>query len=135
LWGGHFVIGITNPKPGNKDLSWLIDATNVTGNDGTNDITQLSYLGGLRYALLGNRTQDKNVILVHGLLGTVYKQAGATGDFEMAGKVGLAYERLLGGHAPAGWALRVQVERSFVTEGPVAKSYTQISAGVVKRFD
>lgn len=135
LWGGHFAIGLTNPVPANRDLSWLIDVTNVKGKDGANDITQNTYLGGARYALLGNRTRDKNILMLHGLIGTVYKQNGADGDFEFATKIGAAYERLLVGPPPAGWALRVQLERSFVTDGPVAKEYTQIAVGIVKRFD
>ena len=45
-------MGLTNRVPANKDLSWLIDVTNVKGKDGSVDITQQSYLGGGRYAVL-----------------------------------------------------------------------------------
>ena len=128
LWGGRFALGLTNKVPANKDLSWLIDVTNVKGKDGADDIVLLSYLGGLRYAVLGNRQTDQNVLMVHGIGGRVYKQTGTTGAGEWAVTVGAAYERLIRG----GWASRVQIERSFVTNG--VKSYTQISLAAVKRF-
>jgi hypothetical protein len=128
LWGGRFSIGLTNKVPANKDLSWLIDVTNVKGKDGTDDIVQLSYLGGVRYAILGNRQTDKSVVLVHGLVGRFYKQTGATGVGEWSATVGGAFEQVL----THGWAARVQVEHSFVKN---VKGYTQVSLGAVKRFN
>src|SRR5687767_1879411 len=66
LWGGRFTVGLTDEVKQRKNLSWLIDVTNVKGDDDTQDITQLSYLGGLRYAVPGI-SGDRFVVMLHGI--------------------------------------------------------------------
>lgn len=131
LWGGRFSIGLTDEIREKKNLSWLIDVTNVKGDDNTQDITQLSYLGGVRYAV-PRISGDRFVVMLHGIGGTVYKQKGTTGDFKGALTAGAAVEWVPpGAH---GWAGRLQIEQSFLPSKSV-KGYTQISLGAVKRFD
>lgn len=133
LYGGRFSVGLTNKVPANRDLSWLFDVTYVKGKNGTDDITQRAYLVGGRYAVAGNRQTDRNVLMLHGLVGWVDKQKGPAGDGNFPVTLGAAYERMLSG-GPAGWAARVQIDHTFLPKSGV-KGFTQISAGIVHRFD
>ena len=71
--------------------------------------------------------------MLHGIGGTVYKQKGATGDFNGALTAGAALEWVPRGPL-SGWAARVTIEQSFLPSKSV-KGYTQISLGAVKRFE
>ena len=130
LWGGRFSLGLTNKVPTNRDLSWLIDVTNVKGDDNTQDIIQNSYLVGVRYALPGI-SNDYVAVMLHGIGGGVYKQTGTDGNLRGALAAGVAVEWVPRG-TPDGWAVRGQIERSFVKD---ASNYTQFSFGAVKRFN
>jgi len=109
-----------------------LDVTNVKGDDGTQDITQLSYLGGVRYAI-PRVSGDHFVVMLHGIGGGVYKQTGATGHLRLALTTGAAFEWVPGGDDST-WAARFQIEQSFLPFNE-AKGYTQMSIGVVKRFN
>jgi hypothetical protein len=136
LWGGRYSVGLTKEIRQKRNLSVLLDVTNVKGNDKTQDktrdITQLSYLGGLRYAV-PRISGDHFAVMLHGLGGGVYKQKGATGDLNLALTTGAALEWVPRG-TPDGWAARLQIEQSFLPD-ETAKGFTQISIGVVKRFN
>ncbi len=132
LWGGRYTVGLTKEIQRKRNLSWLLDVTNVHGDDDTQDITQLAYLGGARYAI-PRISGEHFVVMLHGMSGMVYKQKGAIGDANLAVTTGAAIEWVPGGNA-AGWAARVQIEQSFLPDKDV-KGFTQISFGVVKRFN
>ena len=110
-----------------------MDVTNVHGDDDTQDITQLAYLGGARYAI-PRISGEHFVVMLHGMRGMVYKQKGAIGDANLAVTTGAAIEWVPGGNA-AGWAARA-ANRTIVFAGSTSvKGFTQISFGVVKRFN
>ena len=127
LWGGRVAVGVTSNKPANKDLSFLFDLTNLKGEHNSEDVTHLSYLVGGRYAVLSN---NKHLLMLHGIGGIVHKHQGATDRTDGAVTLGAAYEWVPRG-AYAGWAARVQVEQSFLPSKSV-KGYTQISIGAVQ---
>lgn len=129
LWGGHVSIGLTNKVPANKNLSWLIDLTNLKDRESSQDTTQLAYYVGPRYSV----GENHHTAMVHGQLGIVDKHQGATGTTQFAMKIGAAYEWVPKGNL-GGLALRVQAEHSFVPDED-RKGYTQISASFVRRFN
>jgi hypothetical protein len=131
LLGGRLSIGLTNRLKDDSDrkLSLLIDLTNLKDREDSQDTTLLSYFAGPRYSF-GN---DDHVVMLHGQLGIIDKHQGATGRTDLAFTAGVAYEFIWGG-APAGVALRLQVEHSFVPDKDV-KGRNRYSAAVVKRFE
>jgi hypothetical protein len=129
LWGGRISIGLTNPVPPDRNLSWLIDVTNLKDRDSHQDTTLLSYFGGLRYSV--GRDADPYVFMMHGLIGAIDKHQGATGRTDFAMTAGAAFEWVLSDRT--GWGARVQVEHTFIPKsGP--EGYRQVSFGAVKRF-
>ena len=129
LKGVRMTVGITQKiGPTNKDVSWLLDVTNVKGEENNKDITQLSYLAGGRYTIPRLRHQYF-AVMVHGIGGFVYKQEAADGKRNWAFNTGAAIEL---GDAD-GWAARIQADYSFL-EGP-SKGFRQFSFGAVKRFE
>src|SRR5688500_16979026 len=128
LWGARVSLGVTNKVPTNKNLSWLVDISDFR--DGKRDITQFSQLGGPRYVLLDT---PKQTLSLHVLSGIVHTDRGATSNTSVPVTVGGSYEWVPRG-ATAGFAMRVQVDRSFVPEKNV-KGYWQVSAGLVHLFD
>lgn len=129
LWGGRVSIGLTNPVPRDRNLSWLIDLTNLKDRDSTQDITVLAILGGPRYTI--GQDDGAHVVMFHGLLGAVDTHQGATGHTDFAMSAGAAWEWELS--EATGWGTRLQVEHSFIPESG-RKGHTQISFGAVKRF-
>lgn len=129
LKGVRMTVGITQKMgPTNKDYSWLLDVTNVFGEDtNQHDITQVSYLGGGRYTIPRLRHRYF-AAAVHGVGGKLFKHTAAGRENHWTFNTGAAIEL---GDAK-GWAGRVQADYSFVKGGP---GFRQFSAGVVKRFE
>ncbi|HJU41577.1 MAG TPA: hypothetical protein VJ691_02145 [Vicinamibacterales bacterium] len=134
LVGGRFSIGLTNKVPDNEKLSWLIDVTNLKEVENDEHTTLLSYLGGPRWALVGD---DHHIFMVHSLIGLTQKLQGATVKTDYPVTVGAAYEWAWGEYKAGqdGWAARVQAEHSFFPWSDSLKRYTQISASLVRRFE
>jgi hypothetical protein len=134
LWGGRASIGLTSKKPANEDFSILLDLTNLKDREevaGVNqDTTLIALFVGGRYAIIPHR---RYLVTVHGLLGFVDKHKAATGNTDLAFSTGAAFDLIFTG-ANNGWAARVQVDRTFLPED-TRKGYTQVSVGLVKRFD
>src|SRR5688572_7976171 len=134
LWGGRYSVGLTKKINEKKYFSVLFDVTNVKAHDDEHDqdIIQNSYLGGGRFAI-PRISGDHFVVMLHGIGGGVYKQTGATGHLKLALMTGAAFEWVPGGDDST-WAARFQIEQSFLPYND-AKGYTQMSIGVVKRFN
>ena len=133
LAGVYFGIGVTLNGMVDNDLSFIGDVTNLKGKHDDQELTQLSYQGGVRYALNGRNHDDRrNLFTVHGLIGIVNRHLGAEDKTHFSGALGGGYEfDFKDDKLPEGWAMRVQVDRQFVND---IKDFWRVSGGFVRRF-
>ena len=128
LFGLHETLAFTTPAL-DEDLAIVTDLSIHIGEHDDEDLTRLTFLGGIRYTPTGMR-KFNNVVHFHLLVGGVHDGA-AEGSNEPALAFGAGYEFLAQRNAyPGGWAFRVQGD--YVVSG--GEDFPRFSAGIVYRM-
>jgi hypothetical protein len=131
LAGVYFGLGVTLQNMVDNDLALVGDVANLKGKHDDEELTQLSYTGGLRWAVNGrNADNRKHIVIVHALMGIMNRHLGADDKTHFTSTLGGAYE-FTPRAAPQGWGVRVQVDRQFTND---IKDTWRFSTGFVRRF-
>ena len=136
LVGLHATLGV--PVPAGPETGQPVKADirirnlsvvgDVSVHWGSDDVTQVNFLGGLRHTF-SSSTDQRSLPFVHVLLGGVRTSRAGASDTDPAVAFGAGFEHMLG-DVDSGWGFRAQLDY-IVRPGDVAPRF---SAGVVKRF-
>jgi hypothetical protein len=110
-------------------LSLVGDLAFHQGSHDDNDVTQTTYMGGIRYMFAEGHT--KHVPFAHVLVGVARRSGDLPSDTDLALAVGGGYEYLPNGdQSSGGWGIRLTADYIAGGEG-----FPRVSAGFVFRFD
>lgn len=135
LFGVHLTDAIILPMANTqKDLALLGDLSVHFGSRNENDVTRVTFLGGLRWTFAkeidARKERPKLLPFVHVLLGGVYTNDGAANGTDPAVGLGAGVDYVRRGAAREAWATRLQVDYIQGGEG-----FLRVSAGLVYRFE
>ncbi len=129
LWGIHTSLAIALPEVVHQDLSLVADLTLHIGTHDEQDVTRVTYMGGIRYTPTGMR-HPRHQVFGQVLGGGVHDGGPATSN-KWALAVGGGYEYLFR-EKSRGWGVRGEVDRVFVRD---REDFLRVSAGIVYRID
>jgi hypothetical protein len=131
LVGGHTQVGVTFPRPRNRDLGLLLDVTIHHGEHEDRDVTRVGFMGGVRYMYQASDT-TRFIPSGHVLVGLQHDAGVAGFKTDLAVAVGGALEITLTEDQDTGkgWGTRFLVDYVFSD----VDNFPRISAGVVYRF-